>query len=192
MPLRTSSGALCSVFSFAAVALAALPAASFAIDMASIEKDVAADMQAKIGPSIIAAIKAQNTEHAALDAAGITKLDNQWKAETSATDKPLINKVLNNATSAELKKIMSTSGGKYVEIFVMDNKGLNVGQTGITSDYWQGDEPKFTGVFPKVGATTSTAPEFDESAQAFVAEVNGTIAEGSTAIGTYTVKISAE
>ncbi|TKW61071.1 MAG: hypothetical protein DI628_00100 [Blastochloris viridis] len=176
----------------ALTALATLPAASFAIDMATVEKEVAADMKAKISPAIIAAIKAQNTEHASLDAAGITKLDNEWKAETTAADKPFINKVLSNTTSAELKKIMDASGGKYVEIFVMDNKGLNVGQTGITSDYWQGDEAKFTGVFPKVGATTSTAPEFDESAQAFVAEVNGTIADGTTAIGTYTVKISAE
>lgn len=176
----------------ALTALATLPAASFAIDMATVEKQVAADMKAKITPSIIAAIKAQNTKHASLDAAAITKLDTEWKGQTMAADKPLINGVLNNATSAELKKIQTASGGKYVEIFVMDNKGLNVGQTGITSDYWQGDEAKFTKVFPNVGATSSEAPEFDESAQAFVAEVNGTIADGTTAIGTYTVKVTAE
>ncbi len=178
--------------SLALTALAVLPAASFAVDMASVEKEVAADMKAKISPAIIAAIKAQNTKHASLDASAITKMDGDWKAQTSAADKPLINSVLNNAVSAELKKIQAASGGKYVEIFVMDNKGLNAGQTGITSDYWQGDEAKFTKVFPNVGATSSEAPEFDESAQAFVAEVNGTIADGTTAIGTFTVKVSAE
>jgi hypothetical protein len=29
------------------------------------------------------------------------------------------------------------------EMFVMDAKGLNVGQSDVTSDYWQGDEAKW-------------------------------------------------
>lgn len=176
-----------------ALALVALPVAGFAIDMDAVKASVAADMKAKISPAIIAAIKAQNTANASLDAAGIKKLDDQWKAEVSAASKPLIDKTLKSAVSAELKKIQAASNGKYVEIFVTDNKGLNVGQTGMTSDYWQGDEDKFTKVFP-VGATAtySEAPKFDESAQAFVGEVDGTIADGTTAIGAYTVKVKAE
>jgi hypothetical protein len=174
----------------AAALLAAAPAASFA-DMRATEAAVAADLKAKITPAIIAAIKAQNAEHASLDAAAIKKLDNQWKSEVTSASKPLINPVLKNATSTELKKIQAASNGKYVEIFVVDNKGLNVGQTGITSDYWQGDEAKFTKVFPTVG-TYSEAPEFDESAQADVGEVDGTITDGGVAIGTYTVKVKAD
>ena len=174
-----------------AIALLAIPAASFAIDMKSAEASVDADIKAKLTPTVLEAIKAQNTAHASLDAAAITKLDNQWKSEVTAANKPLINKVLNNATSADLKKILQASGGKYVEIFVVDNKGLNVGQTGLTSDYWQGDEAKFTKVFPTI-ATHSEAPEFDESSQAFVGEVDGTIVDAGKAIGTYTVKINAE
>jgi hypothetical protein len=172
--------------------LIALPAASFAIDMKATEAAVAADMKTKITPSIIAAIKAQNAANASLDAAGIKKLDDQWKSEVSTKDKPLISKTLSSSVSTELKKIQSSSGGKYMEIFVTDNKGLNVGQTGMTSDYWQGDEDKFTKVYPTVGATYSEAPKFDESAQAFVGEVDGTISDGTTAIGAYTVKVKAE
>lgn len=177
---------------FALTALVAVPAASFALEMATAEKDVSADLKGKMNATIIGAVKAQNTAHASLDSAGIAKLDAQWKAETTAAEKPLINKVLNNACSTELKSILAASGGKYVEIFVTDNKGLNVCQTGMTSDYWQGDEDKFTKVFPTVGATHSAPPEFDESAQTFVAEVDGTIDDAGTAIGTYTVKLSAE
>lgn len=180
-----------SKFTPLAVMLLALPAASFAQDMKATEAAVAADMKAKINATIISAIKAQNAAHASLDEAGIKKLDAQWKSEVSAGSKPLIDKVMGSAASAELKKIQAASGGKYVEIFVTDNKGLNVGQTGMTSDYWQGDEPKFTKVFPTVG-TYSEAPEFDESAQAFVGEVDGTIVDGGTAIGAYTVKVKAE
>lgn len=172
-------------------ALLALPAGALALDMKATEASVNADMKTKLTPAVIEAIKAQNAAHASLDTAAIKKLDDQWKAEVTATNKPLIDKVLKNTTSAELKKLQQASGGKYVEIFVVDNKGLNVGQTGMTSDYWQGDEPKFTKVFPTIG-TYSENPEFDESAQAFVGEVDGTIVDGTTAIGTYTVKINAE
>ncbi|RYG61333.1 MAG: hypothetical protein EON60_03980 [Alphaproteobacteria bacterium] len=174
-----------------ALTLLALPAASFALDMKAAEASVDADIKAKLTPSIIEAIKAQNTAHASLDAAGIKKLDDQWKSEVTSASKPLINKVLGNPVSTELKKIQQSSGGKYIEIFVTDNKGLNVGQTGLTSDYWQGDEAKFTKVFPTPG-THSEAPEFDESAQAFVGEVDGTILDAGKAIGTYTVKVNAE
>jgi hypothetical protein len=33
--------------------------------------------------------------------------------------------------------------GLIGECFVMDNQGANVGQNAMTSDYWQGDEPKW-------------------------------------------------
>lgn len=42
---------------------------------------------------------------------------------------------------------MAESRGLFVEMFVMDNKGLNVGQSSITSDYWQGDEAKYQKTF---------------------------------------------
>ena len=174
-----------------AIALITLPTASFALDMKAAEASVDTDMKIKLTPAIITAIKAQNAAHAGLDTATIKKLDDQWKAEVSAANKPLINKVLNNETSAALKKIQQASSGKYIEIFVVDNKGLNVGQTGLTSDYWQGDEAKFTKVFPTI-STHSETPEFDESAQAFVGEVDGTIVDAGVAIGTYTVKINAD
>lgn len=39
--------------------------------------------------------------------------------------------------------------GLFVEIFVMDRYGLNVGQSSPTEDYWQGDEAKWQETFPK-------------------------------------------
>jgi hypothetical protein len=44
-------------------------------------------------------------------------------------------------------RLTARSGGLVSEIFVMDNKGLNVGQSSITSDYWQGDEAKYQQTF---------------------------------------------
>jgi len=48
-----------------------------------------------------------------------------------------------NALSSFLMQKKRASKGLYTEIFVMDDKGLNVGQSDITSDYWQGDEAKW-------------------------------------------------
>jgi hypothetical protein len=173
--------------------LAILPATALALDLEALKASVNADMQGKIGPTLIAAIVAQNAAHARLTNADILKFDSQWKAEVTAEQKPLITSVLNNPASAELKKIAADSNGRYREIFITDNRGLNVAATAATSDYWQGDEAKFQQTFLH-GPNTVYAeePRFDESAQAFVNEIDGTISNGGQAIGTYTVKVTAE
>lgn len=45
-----------------------------------------------------------------------------------------------------LKAYQDASGGKIAELFVTDAKGGNVCQTAVTSDWFQGDEPKFSEV----------------------------------------------
>lgn len=94
-------------------------------------------------PEIISAINAQNKKNAALGQADIDRLDKQWRAERKADSKPLIDEVLGNSVSQHLKTIKAGAPKLYTEIFVMDNRGLNVGQSDVTSDYWQGDESKF-------------------------------------------------
>ncbi len=43
------------------------------------------------------------------------------------------------------------------EVFVMDARGLNVAASDVTSDYWQGDEEKFSETFPKGPETAISA-----------------------------------
>ncbi|MEO0930160.1 MAG: hypothetical protein AAFY14_05850, partial [Pseudomonadota bacterium] len=54
--------------------------------------------------------------------------------------------------------------GFVTEVFVMDDKGLNVAQSVETSDYWQGDEAKWKETY-QVGpdALHISDVEFDES-----------------------------
>ncbi len=94
-------------------------------------------------PAVIDAINAQNAKYASLSQADIDKMDKTWRAEVKAGGGPLSSGILANALSAFLKKVKEDSAGLYTEIFVMDNKGLNVGQSDVTSDYWQGDEAKW-------------------------------------------------
>ncbi|MEQ8664091.1 MAG: hypothetical protein RIC16_00050 [Rhodospirillales bacterium] len=157
--------------------------------MELIEGDLKAAMS---DATVIDAIKAQNAAHASLSADEIDALDKQWRAEVDASSKPLIEKVAGNPLSAYLSKVKSNGGGLYTEIFVMDNKGLNVGMSDTTSDYWQGDEGKFQKTFG-AGANGVFVDEVeeDESSQTLQSQASFTITDGSgAAIGAVTFGIN--
>lgn len=145
-------------------------------------------------PVIIAAVKAQNAEHANLTEEEIIALDNEWRAEKKAGgDMPMINKILNNELSVFLRDIQSKHSSTYTEIFVMDNKGLNVGQNIATSDYWQGDEAKWQETFLKgPDAEHMGKIEKDASTGQDQAQLSFSIADPETgeAIGAITVGVN--
>lgn len=143
-------------------------------------------------PALIAAIVAQNAVTGAYDQAQIDALDTQWRAEVGAASKPLIDATLANAASQYLAGVQDASAGKFTEIFAMDAKGLNVGQSTLTSDYWQGDEDKFNlsfGVGPD--AVHISEIEQDESTQIFQSQVSVPITDPATGalIGAITVGV---
>lgn len=146
-------------------------------------------------PVVINAVKAQNAKHASFTQADIDKLDNQWKAETKASSKPLIDSVLGNELSKYLKKVEGDSKGLITEIFVTDDKGMNVGQSEVTSDYWQGDEAKFQKVYPAgpSGMLISDV-EQDESTQRFQSQLSVPVVDPDTKknIGTVTIGMDVE
>ena len=124
-------------------------------------------------PVVIDAIRKQNDETAGHDAARIDQLDSQWRAEVGAASKPLIEATLGTDASIVLKQTQEESAGLITELFVMDAKGLNVAQSTITSDYWQGDEEKFTASFGAgAGGITFGEIEEDESTQTFQSQVS--------------------
>jgi hypothetical protein len=132
-------------------------------------------------PVIVAAINAQNATTAGYDQARIDALDKQWRAEVSAAEKPLIDATLGSDASQWLLKVQEATGGLFTEIFVMDAKGLNVAQSTVTSDYWQGDEDKFTASYGAgVDAIHLGEIEQDESTQAFQSQVSITIVDVAT------------
>lgn len=146
-------------------------------------------------PIVIKAVKAQDAKNASLTQADIDKLDKQWRAEVSASNRPLIDTVLGNELSAYLKKVEADSQGLITEIFVMDDKGLNVGQSEVTSDYWQGDEAKWQKTF-KVGpnAMHISDVEQDESTQRFQSQLSLPVVDPETKkpIGAVTIGIDVE
>ena len=143
-------------------------------------------------PALISAILAQNAVTGAYDQAQIDALDTQWRAEVGAASKPLIDATLGNPASQYLAGVQAASAGKYTEIFAMDAKGLNVAQSTLTSDYWQGDEDKFTASYG-AGADAVHIGEIeqDESTQIFQSQVSVPITDPATGtvIGAITVGV---
>ncbi len=144
-------------------------------------------------PAVITAVKRQNTAHVSLSQADVDRLDKQWRAQKKSDTRPMIDKVLGNELSQYLKTIAANSNGLYAEIFIMDNKGLNVGQSKLTSDYWQGDEAKWQ-------KTYLTGPdsrfideiEYDDSAKRFQIQVSVPIVDPETGsnIGAATIGLA--
>lgn len=144
-------------------------------------------------PTVIEAVKAQNAKHSGLSQDEVVKLDKQWRAETKSGGGTLIDATLSNELSTYLKKVQADAQGLYTEIFVMDNKGLNVGQSDVTSDYWQGDEAKWQKTY-QVGADAIHVSdvEQDESTQVFQAQVSVPVVDSGQVIGAVTVGINVE
>ena len=190
MQFSRSLQAVCGVVTLAMILAGPARADEFTAPLTALAtseiKAIASD------PALVAAVIAQNAVTAGYDQAKIDALDAQWKAEVSAASKPLIDATLANAASQYLKGVQDASGGKYTEIFAMDAKGLNVGQSTLTSDYWQGDEDKFTKSFG-VGADGVNLGEVeqDESTQIFQSQVSVAITDPATGapIGAITVGV---
>ena len=146
-------------------------------------------------PVLIDAIRKQNRRHAELSDADITALDRRWQAEVNAESRPTIDGVLSNPASDFLRDRQAASAGVISEVFVMDNRGLNVAASAATSDYWQGDEAKFTETFGRPAGTMHVSDvEFDASTQSYLGQVSLPIIDPDTgqSIGAITVGLNAE
>lgn len=138
-------------------------------------------------------VAAQNARHAKISQSEIDALDKQWRAERKAEDKPLISATLSNPLSVYLLRMQARANGLYTEIFIMDDKGLNVGQSSITSDYWQGDEAKYKKTFLVApDAVFIDDPEWHKGTKTWRAQVNMTIAgqKNGKAIGAAVFEIN--
>jgi hypothetical protein len=146
-------------------------------------------------PAVVSAVIAQNAETSAVTTADIERLDEQWRAETDSAVKPLIARTVDSPLSAHLKQVREQAEGVITEIIVMDSKGLNVGVSDVTSDYWQGDEDKWTKTY-EVGpdAVFIDDIELDESTQTLQSQVSLSVVDPAThaVIGAITFGVDME
>lgn len=159
----------------------------------SIDDEVLAQIRSwLLVPVVYLTLDAQNERYAAIGSADISRLDAQWQSEREADVQPLIASTLNNPLSTYLTQVQAGSAGLFTEIFVIDAKGLNAGQSSITSDFWQGDEAKFQKTYDVGGgAVFVDEPEFHDATSTWRAQANLTIQNAAgTPIGAATVEVN--
>lgn len=140
-------------------------------------------------PEVVEAVKASNNRQ--LSAAAILELDKRWIQLKGKL--PEAEQILNSKTSALLAKEMNRQS-YFKEAILTGNQGETVAMNIVTSDYWQGDEEKFTAVFDtnlpsrKPDSHISRA-RWDDSTKAMIAQVSVPVYDGDYMIGTLTVGV---
>jgi hypothetical protein len=144
----------------------------------------------KIGtePALVEAVNAQNAKGTSLDK--IKEMDKAWMATAGVND--FMKSLMENKCAQKIKSIKA-SAPYYAEIFVMDNKGANVCMTDKTSDYWQGDEAKWTKSYNNgAGGMDIGDVKFDDSTQAYLVQISFPVKDGGKVIGAVTVGVNVE
>lgn len=131
------------------------------------------------------AVNEQNAKSISL--AQIKKQDEEWKSTPGLAD--FMKEIMVSKCGKHLAEIQKSTS-YFAEIFVMDNQGANVAMTDKTSDYWQGDEDKFTESYKNgKGAIHISEVEFDDSAQAYLVQVSVPVKDKGKVIGAITFGI---
>lgn len=137
-------------------------------------------------PVLVKAVKEQNAKGATLDQ--IKAKDAEW-AKAVGVD-AFIKSLMENEAAKELVKI-EQSEPYFIELILMDKDGANVAISNKTSDYWQGDEPKYQQTFLKgPDAMHKSESEFDDSVNGYVVQISVPVVDGGANIGALTVNIN--
>jgi hypothetical protein len=137
-------------------------------------------------PVIVAAVKEQNAKKLGLDA--IQKRDKEWMATTGLDDQ--MKSLMKNSAATELNSLEATKP-YFFESILMDNQGANVAMTNKTSDYWQGDEDKFTNAYKAgAGGVDIGKSKFDDSAKAYLIQISVPVTDAGAVIGALCVGIN--
>lgn len=136
-------------------------------------------------PVIVKAVKAENEKGKSLDE--IKAKDKKW-IDTPGID-DFMKSLMNNECGIYLRKLQ-VEYNFIAEIFVMDNQGANVAMSDKTSDYWQGDEDKFTESFNDgKGGLHISEVKFDQSSQSYLIQISVPVKDDEKVIGAITFGI---
>ncbi len=137
----------------------------------------------------IKAVKKQNAM--GLSLTEIKKRDQQWL--TTGADSALKASMSSSDIGQYLSSVIKNNSDKYNEMFLTDNQGANVAAYPLTSDYWQGDEDKFTKAFNEgKGKIYIGELEFDESTKVNAIQISVPVRYGAAAIGVLVIGVKVD
>ncbi len=140
-------------------------------------------------PSVIRAVAVQNDETVSL--AEIKQRDQDWK---NADGNPiaLIREITSNDVARYFQRRVENNVA-IDEVFLTDNQGANVAAYPATSDYWQGDEDKWTMSYNDGNGEVFIGPlEYDDSTQKTQVQISAPIISNDETIGVLVLGVSVD
>lgn len=138
-------------------------------------------------PSIVRAVENQNNEAIPLDE--IKQRDESWK---NAGDRhnALIRETTQNKIARYFQRRVENNNA-IDEVFLTDNQGANVAAYPATSDYWQGDEEKWTASYNNGDGVVFIGPlEYDESTRKTQVQISAPVVSNDDTIGVLVLGVS--
>lgn len=128
-----------------------------------------------------------------VDLSAMLLLDSQWQQQLLASpDDSLAAKMLSSAASEVLQQWQTQYAELVTEVILMDQHGANAAISRVTTDYWQGDEMPFLGIFEQQAAYFIDVVEYDQSTRRFQVKLSVPVSDGQRHIGVLSVGIDVE
>ncbi|HEY9042270.1 MAG TPA: hypothetical protein VIN66_08825 [Rheinheimera sp.] len=129
-----------------------------------------------------------------VDLSALLLLDSQWQQQRLAEPADSVAaKMLNSATSKALQQWQTKHAERVTEVILMDQHGANVAISRLTTDYWQGDEMPFLGVFQQQSGYFIDVVEYDQSTRRFQVKLSVPVTDGQQRhIGALSIGIDVE
>jgi len=132
-------------------------------------------------PGVRKAVADKNREGES--AAAIERRDREWGSQ------PALRSRFTTGPCADRLRAMTGDDPLVVEVILTDQHGANVCLSRETSDYWQGDEDKWTRTFVDGQDPFVDEPAFDASSATYAVQLSVPVAEGSRRIGALTLTL---
>lgn len=162
----------------------------------SIQKIIAPWLQKiRTNKDVLAAVVQQNNTNKNKPINQLKQIDEQWQLAFKVGNLNFMKAVVNQAASRLLGQFSASSKDLLAEIIIMDERGYNVAVADMTSDYWQGDEEKFTQTFNMPAQTIYFDKiKYDASSKRFQVQVSAPLLhpQTQTSIGAITLGVDVD
>jgi hypothetical protein len=137
--------------------------------------------------ALVSAVVAKNATGESADE--VQRKDREWIANAKA---PLRRELTEGACADRLRSLVKDDSF-VVEAFLVDERGGLVCATRETSDYWQGDEPKWQKTYGEGKRLFIDEPSLDASTGVYAIQLSLLVARGDHNVGalTLTLKVPA-
>lgn len=127
----------------------------------------------------------------------ILEIDRDWQAHAPETAIPLARKILELPASGALREWKKTHPRLVTEVFLVNRVGTIAAMSGLSSDFWQADEPKFRQVMDKPESLRKlyiSPIRYDASTSRFQITVSSVIilARGGEPLGVMVIGLDVE